>query len=153
MNDDKKPYVMDDDARATIGRDTRSPVPPNRPRRDSAENKKPTKFDELLARVPTTWKALTLIAAIFVTGVAGHSYVVEYTKRYATKDDLANHIKHDTEMREQVRALREADATRAADISAIKADTAAVREDIRTLLQFMLNNPPARHAPDKARKP
>jgi len=112
-------------------------------------------LEALFARIPPTWKALTLIAAIFISGVAGHSYMVDYTEKYATHDDLHKHTLKEVELREQIRVLRESDAARSADVASIKMDTAAVREDIRTLLQYMLNNPPARSAqvPKKGRTP
>jgi hypothetical protein len=150
MNDDKPRHVMSDDERATVGekyRHKRETDPPKVP--------KPGSFEALLARIPTTWKALTLITAIFLAGVAGHAYLINYTKRYATHEDLAKHTVKEAELREQIRILRENDAARTADIASIKSDTAAVREDIRTLLQYMLGNPPSRaaQAPGKVKAP
>jgi hypothetical protein len=99
------------------------------------------------------WKALTLICAIFVAGVGGHAYIINYTKKYVTHEELSAHSQLEADMREQIRVLRESDAARTADIAAIKSDTAAVREDIRTLLQTMLQNPPPRTAPVKGKRP
>lgn len=139
LNDDKPRNVMSDDERATVGeryrrkRDT-----------DYPKTSKLGALEALLARIPVLWKALTLVSAIFFAGVAGHAYLINYTKKYATHEDLAKHAVKEAELREQVRILRESDAIRSADIASIKSDTAAVREDIRTLLQHMLGNPPTR---------
>lgn len=142
MNEEKTRQSMSDDERATVGEKYRKKsdtTPPKTP--------KPGSIEALLARIPTTWKALVLIAGIFLAGVSGHAYLINYTKKYATHEDLAKHTIKEAELREQIRILRENDAARTADIASIKSDTAAVREDIRTLLQYMLGNPPIRTAP------
>jgi hypothetical protein len=150
MNDDKPRHQMSDDERATVGEKYRK-------RRDTDPEKasKPGPLEAFFTRIPTAWKLLTCIAAIFLAGVMGHAYLINYTKKYATHDDLAKHTAKEVELREQIRILRESDATRSADIASIKSDTAAVREDIRTLLQYMLGNPPVRTpaAPGKVKTP
>jgi hypothetical protein len=148
VKDDKdRRFFMDDDERAMIGQRARKPQLEEPPEAGDPKKPKPGSLEALLARIPMTWKVLTLIAAIFTAGVMGHAYLINYTKKYATHDDLAKHTVKEAEMREQIRILRESDAARAADIASIKSDTAAVREDIRTLLQYMLSNPPARNVP------
>ena len=89
------------------------------------------------SRVPTTWKALTLIAAIFVSGVA----LAGYTKKFATHDDVTQQALRSTELQNQIRVLRDSDVGQTADIASIKNDTTAIREDVRTLLQVMLGRP------------
>lgn len=131
--------IMSDDERATVGQKYR-----RKPDSEPPPNKKPSALEAFLARIPVTWKALTLISAIFLAGVGGHSYIINYTKKYVTHDELAAHSQLEADMWEQIRILRETDAARSADIAAIKSDTAAVREDIRSLLQYMLQNPPPR---------
>lgn len=146
MNDDKPRRAMSDDERATVGEKYRQ-------KRDT-DPPKPGSIEAFLARIPTAWKILTCIAAIFIAGVMGHAYLIDYTKKYATHEDLAKHTVKESELREQIRILRESDATRSADIASIKSDTAAVREDIRTLLQYMLGNPPIRATvPGKVKAP
>ena len=140
--------IMSDDERATVGQKYRK-----KPDSEPPPDKKPSPLEALLSRIPVTWKALTLICAIFIAGVGGHAYIINYTKKYVTHEELSAHSQLEADMREQIRVLRESDAARTADIAAIKSDTAAVREDIRTLLQTMLQNPPPRTAPVKGKRP
>lgn len=137
--DEKDRYVMSDDERATIGR-----RPPAKIAKGGLVG--------FLLKIPTAWKVLTVIAAVFAAGVAGHAYIVDYTAKYATREDLRKHVDNEAEIRDQIRILRESDAARSADIASIKTDTAAVREDIRTLLQYMLSNPPARNGTSRKGK-
>src|SRR5574343_199768 len=140
--------IMSDDERATVGQKYRK-----KPDSDPPPGKKPSPIESLLSRIPSAWKLLTVICAIFVAGVGGHAYIINYTKKYVTHEELSAHSQLEADMREQIRVLRESDAARTADIAAIKSDTAAVREDIRTLLQTMLQNPPPRTAPVKGKRP
>lgn len=101
-------------------------------------------FIKFFNRIPTVWKVITIIAAIFSAGAAGHSYLNAYTARYATREDLAAHTVTLDMMKKEIEAMQRSDIARSADILSIKADTAAVREDMRTILQHILATPPVR---------
>jgi hypothetical protein len=92
------------------------------------------------SRVPVVWKMLTLIAGFISFGAASHAYF----DRYVTKNEMAKHLTQEAELRDQIRQLREADTARARDIAAIKELAANTRDDVKRLLQYMLENPPPR---------
>ena len=95
-------------------------------------------------RIPVIWKVIAAICAIaaggFGVGVAWQSKAAGF----ATKVELAEHVKSDQPLRDLVRQLKETDVQRAEAISAIKADTTETKQDVRTLLKHMLDNPSPR---------
>ena len=103
---------------------------------------------EFWTKIPTVWKVLTVVAAIFVSGATGYAYLRAYTDKYATKEDLKAQSQEISNLKEGIRLLREAAAKREGDLAAAKSDMASMREDVRTLLQHMLANPPPRPRSD-----
>lgn len=85
-----------------------------------------------------------MIGAIASAGALGHAYF----ERFVTQDELRTRaLLRDAEidsLRREVNRLSDTSTQHATDISSIRGDVSATREDVRTLLTHMLANPPTR---------
>lgn len=95
-------------------------------------------------KIPTAWKMAGAIVSFVGLGASGYAYA----ERFATRADVEA---SDSDLRKEIRLLREGGAGQAAEIAVVRAEVAAVRanvaatgEDVRTLLGHILANPPSR---------
>lgn len=87
----------------------------------------------MFRRLPATWRAVVMLAAIAGAGFGASKYL----DRFAEKDDIGG-------VRERVRLLEVSQAATAESVAAIRTATENTREDIGRLLDVMLKNPPGR---------
>lgn len=83
-------------------------------------------------------KAIAIAIALLGAGASGYRYL----DRYAVKDDLTALRKADDDLREQLRTLSNITASNASSVEATQEAVKSVRDDMRTLLQHVLANPP-----------
>jgi serine protease inhibitor ecotin len=87
-----------------------------------------------------TWKAISVIVAVAVAA----SSAALYAQRYVTTDDLAPYRAADRALQDQVLRLERDGAATAASIEAIRRASEDTRDDVRSLLRHLLENPPGR---------
>lgn len=110
--------------------------PIRRAKRDSAS--------DVLARIPAVWKLLVAVMGLIGLGASGYAYAGRFATR-ATMDEQV------TDIRRELRTLREVVAGREIEVAVVRTEVAATRaeitavaEDVRTLLGHVLANPPRR---------
>lgn len=94
-------------------------------------------------RIPTIWKVLTLMAALVGAGASGYGYMTQF----ATRSDLSSLRARTDELANQLTNLLITEATRSAEVAALKIASTQTQEDVRTLLRYMLRNPRNRGEP------
>ena len=117
------------------------PTPPPTPPRLKRES---VLFPILIwKKMSTLWKTITLMAVLLGAGWSGALYV----KSFDLRDDVAGLKESDRQIRDELRAIGDLAKSNAASVRAVEQTAKEMREDVRTLLQHMLENPPGRKPP------
>lgn len=87
------------------------------------------------------WKTVITMSALIAAGASGHAYL----NSFDTRDDVASLRKADDELRIEIRALSDLTKSNTNSVRAVEQTAKEMREDVRTLLQHMLERPPGGH--------
>lgn len=83
------------------------------------------------------------IASAVALLALGFAFAI-YMNQYATLSDISKRHKDDELIRTEIQSLKERDAEFKSALEAIQKSSTETRDDIKTLLQHVLSNPPKR---------